>query len=118
MPMLTNPNVTCTSKTTLAGEPPAQCATWLIWLEQQLNQCFNALQQGEGISIGAQYRLEGQIALLIDTQVLAKEAVHATVNRLYTNAYGKPLDSNWWLWHSTQTAYPLPFWLKPAPVSR
>lgn len=87
-----------------------------VYLENQLQQYYQELAKYNDASPAKRMRIEGQVQLLLDLNMLDKQKLQNLVEKLYLKAVGEKVSCSFWWWGEQQHCFRLPYQTAKAPV--
>ncbi len=86
------------------------------WVSEKVKALYTQLQQGLDVSPGERLRLEGQIELLLQFQLLEWHWLQETINTQYQQHFHQPVNETLWQWMHNDQRFYLPMKMHEAPV--
>jgi hypothetical protein len=85
-------------------------------VHDQVITLYTQLQQGQDVSPGERLRLEGQVELLLQFQLLDWPWLQQLINTQYQQHFHQPVNEILWQWMHTDQRFYLPVKMHEAPV--
>lgn len=86
-------------------------------MQLQLDLLYSQLKASGDITPAQRFRLEGQLQLLLDWQLLSWSQLKSLVGPAFRQATGLNVEANFWQWCEQQQYCRLPYRTTIAPVS-
>lgn len=85
-------------------------------VQSQVTTLYTQLQQGQDVSPGERLRLEGQVELLLQFQLLDWPWLQQLINTQYQQYFNQPVNETLWQWMHNDQRFYFPVKMHEAPV--